>query len=333
MQLVNLFLGSWTSLVLIFLYIPIIVLVVCSFNDSAPRNPERDAAVLATQPAFTTLADTVPRKTWLNNEWEGATWKWYQVLWYGSLRELKDGVGTGEQWYRRWSRGALDWLGAAEARTKLARIDSKIRDSVGPIIGAMFNSLLIASISTVAATILGTAAAWLLFRFKYPVSRVLNTLVAVPMIVPEIIMGISLLILFSTINWSTGFATVIVAHITFCFPYVMITVQARLAGLDPALEEAAMDLGATPLVAFWKVIVPYLVPAIVSGALMAFTLSMDDFVVTYFTYSARAETFPIKVYGSVKVPNPLIMSVSTLLIAITAVLVVVSELLKRRNAY
>lgn len=331
MKLVNLLLGSWTAIILIFLYIPIIVLVVASFNDAQPRDEKRDAALIAQSPTVTTLADKVPRKPWNNNEWGGATLKWYQLLWYGSLRELREGLGEGDSWYQRWSRSALDSIGAATASDQLKPLEARVRDSVGPIISSMFNSLLIASIATLFSTVIGTVAAWMLFRYEYPVSRVLNTLVAVPMIVPEIIMGISMLILFATINWGTGYLSVIVAHITFCFPYVMITVQARLAGLDPSLEEAAQDLGATPFIAFWRVVVPYLLPAIISGALMAFTLSMDDFVVTFFTYSARAETFPIRVYNAVKFPNPLIMSVSTMLIALTAVLVVISELLKRRN--
>jgi spermidine/putrescine transport system permease protein len=335
MRLVNLLLGSWTVLVLLFLYLPIAILVASSFNDAPPRLSARTTTDTATTappaPWLTTLADTTPRRQWLNNDWEGLTLRWYQVLWYGSLRELDEALGPGEQWYRRLPRGVLNALGAQEASNRVRAIESRVRDSVGPIVRAMFNSLIVAVVATTVATLLGTMAAWLLFRFRYPVSRALNTLVAVPMIVPEIILGISLLILFATIDWSTGFSTVIVAHITFCFPYVMITVQARLAGLDPSLEEAALDLGATPLRAFWMVIVPYLMPAIVSGALMAFTLSMDDFVVTWFTYSARAETFPIRVYGSVRYPNPLIMAVSTLLIAVTAVLVVVSELIKRRG--
>lgn len=347
MRLVNVSLGLWTVLILLFLYGPILVLAVSSFNGSVS-----------------------------GSKWEGATTTWYRTLWYGSLSELREMTGTGEGWLARPARASLDVIGAGKADEKLLEIRAQLRadpktradasritTSVGPIIRSMFNSLFIAGISTVVATVLGTVAAWLLFRFRYPVSRALNTLVAVPMIVPEIIMGISLLILFTILlpwvgpmmrslaeglegggalfRWlapvfrdfsGLGFTTVVIAHITFCFPYVMITIQARLSGLDPSLEEAAMDLGATPLVAFRKVIVPYLFPAILSGALMAFTLSMDDFVVTYFTYSPRAETFPIRVYSSVKVPNPLISAVSTALVTFTALMVVASELLKRRNA-
>jgi len=315
MKLVHLILGGWLAVILVFLYGPIIVLGVSSFNWSIS-----------------------------GSKWEGATGIWYRTLWYGSVSELDAKVGSGDAALQRAVRTALGWLGSESAAARLTEIRDELRKdprrrsdasritaSVGPIINAMFNSLFIAAVATAGATVLGTAAAWLLHRFKYPLSRLLNTLVAVPMIVPEIIMGISLLILFATVDWPTGYLTVIVAHITFCFPYVMITIQARLAGLDPSLEEAAMDLGATPAVAFRKVIVPYLFPAIVSGALMAFTLSMDDFVVTYFTYSARAETFPIRVYGSIKYPNPLISTVSTVLVGLTAVLVVVSELLKRRS--
>jgi spermidine/putrescine transport system permease protein len=149
------------------------------------------------------------------------------------------------------------------------------------------------------------------------------------MIIPEIIMGISLLIFFKTVDLDLGFATVIIAHVTFCFPFVLIAVQARLAGLDPSLEEAAMDLGATPLKAFFHVMVPYLLPAIVSGALMAFTLSMDEMIVTYFTRGPTSETLPIKVYGMAKVGlNPILNTISTVFILGTALLVLCAEWLK-----
>jgi spermidine/putrescine transport system permease protein len=127
-----------------------------------------------------------------------------------------------------------------------------------------------------------------------------------------------------------GFATVIIAHVTFCFPFVMIVLDARLAGLDPSLEEAAMDLGATPWQAFWRVIVPYLLPAIISGALMAFTLSMDELLVTWFVYSSQSITLPVKIYGMAKVGlNPMLNAVSTLFIVGTALLVVTAEMLKK----
>jgi spermidine/putrescine transport system permease protein len=131
---------------------------------------------------------------------------------------------------------------------------------------------------------------------------------------------------------SLGLTTVIIAHVTFCFPFVLIAVQARLAGVDPALEEAAMDLGATPMKAFLYVMVPYLLPAIISGALMSFTLSMDELIVTYFTSSAASQTLPMVIFGRVKKGlDPSLNAISTLFIISTALLVVVAEWVKKWN--
>src|SRR5205823_4709339 len=127
------------------------------------------------------------------------------------------------------------------------------------------------------------------------------TLVGIPIMMPEIIMGVSLLVLFTTLAVPLGFTTIIVAHVTFCFPFVLVAIQARLAGLDPALEEAALDLGATPWHAFWLVIVPCLRPAILAGALMAFTLSMDEVIVTFFTASPSSATLPLRIFCMAKV--------------------------------
>jgi spermidine/putrescine transport system permease protein len=152
------------------------------------------------------------------------------------------------------------------------------------------------------------------------------------MIVPEVILGVSLLILFVTIDLRLGYTTIVISHVTFCFPFVMAAVQARLAGLDPSLEEAALDLGATPPRAFAKVIVPYLMPAIVSGALMAFTLSLDDLIVTYFTASARTRTLPLEIFGRVKRGlDPSLNAISTLLIGFSVLALFASEALRRRN--
>jgi spermidine/putrescine transport system permease protein len=154
----------------------------------------------------------------------------------------------------------------------------------------------------------------------------------VPLIIPEVIMGVSLMMLFRAIGLELGYTTVIIAHVTFCFPFVMAAVQARLAGIDPSLEEAAMDLGATPARAFFGVIVPYLMPAIIAGALLSFTLSLDEFIVTYFTYSAESITLPIRIYGMVKTGvKPTLNAVSTLFIVGTALLVLGADALQRRR--
>ncbi len=204
------------------------------------------------------------------------------------------------------------------------------RDSV--LVRSLHNSLIVAVVSTLAAVLLGTGGAWLLHRYRFPGVRLWQTLIFIPMIIPEVIMGVSLLILFVVIHLELGFSTIIISHVTFCFPFVLVAVQARLEGLDPSLEEAAMDLGATPAVAFRRVLVPYLMPAIVSGALMSFTLSLDELIVTYFTASAGTRTLPLEIFGRVKKGlDPTLNAISTIFIVATVLLVVVTELLKRRN--
>lgn len=210
------------------------------------------------------------------------------------------------------------------------------------------NSLLIASITTLLSVLLGTLGAWMLHQYRYRLRQTINLLILVPVVMPEIITGISLLIFFALINdagnwlieWmggssqpmSLGYTTVILSHVTFCFPFVLIAVRARLAGADPALLEAAMDLGATPLRAFWGVMLPYLMPAIVSGGLMAFTLSMDELIITYFTTGPNSATLPLRIFGMAKVGvNPSINAISTVIIALTATAAVCIQLLWGSN--
>ncbi len=217
-----------------------------------------------------------------------------------------------------WEGFTLDWYAAVW------------RDAV--LVRSLQNSLLVALVSTVVSVVLGTGGAWLLYRYRFPGMRLWQTLIFVPMLVPEVIMGVSLLILFVVIHLELGFLTIIISHVTFCFPFVMVAIQARLTGLDPALEEAALDLGATPAVAFRKVLVPYLMPAIVSGAMMSFSLSLDELIVTYFTASAGTRTLPLEIFGRVKKGlDPTLNAISTVFIVFTIFLVVVTELLKRRN--
>jgi spermidine/putrescine transport system permease protein len=159
-------------------------------------------------------------------------------------------------------------------------------------------------------------------------------------------MGVSLLILFSVVagplnlwlsrfseeEFGLGYLTIIIAHTTFCFPFVLVAVQARLAGVDPHLEEAAMDLGAPPLKAFWFVMVPYLLPAIFSGALMSFTLSMDEVIVTFFVTGPESQTLPIKVFGMAKKGlDPSLNAISAVFVLATAVLVVLGETTRKLN--
>ncbi len=217
-----------------------------------------------------------------------------------------------------WTGFTLDWYAALW------------HDSV--LVRTLQNSLIVASVTTVLSVVLGTVGGWLLYRYRYRASGLLETFVFLPMIVPEVILGVSLLILFVTIGLQLGYTTIIISHVTFCFPFVMAAVQARLAGLDPALEEAALDLGATPVQAFTKVLVPYLMPAIISGALMSFTLSLDELIVTYFTASARTRTLPLEIFGRVKKGlDPSLNAISTVFILVTVTAVFLTEALRRRN--
>jgi spermidine/putrescine transport system permease protein len=194
------------------------------------------------------------------------------------------------------------------------------------------HSLIVALAATIVSVALGTGGAWLLYRYRFPAARLTMTLVLIPMIIPEVIMGVSLLMLFVTIGLELGYATIIISHVTFCFPFVMVAVQARLAGLDPALEEAALDLGAPPATTFRLVLVPYLMPAIVAGALMAFTLSIDELIVTYFTASAGTRTLPLEIFGRIKKGlDPTLNAISTLFILSTVAVVLAMEILARRR--
>jgi spermidine/putrescine transport system permease protein len=197
--------------------------------------------------------------------------------------------------------------------------------SNAPLLRAAWNSVVVAVGTTILSVLLGTLGAWLLHRYRFRGRRMIDALVGVPVAMPEIIMGVSLLVLFATLAVPLGFATVIVAHVTFCFPFVLLTVRARLAGLDPALEEAALDLGASPLQAFWLVIVPCLRPAIIAGGLLAFTLSLDEVIVTYFTASPGSATLPLRIFGLAKVGlNPMLNALSALFIGATVAVVLIA---------
>jgi spermidine/putrescine transport system permease protein len=249
--------GAWTALVFAFLYIPIVLLIIFSFNSSR-----------------------------LNIRWEGFSFKWYGAL-------LENNV----------------------------------------LITAFKNSLIVASATTVFATLLGTIGAWMLYRYRFPFQRAIGLLIFIPMVMPEVLMGVSLLAEFvHLLKLPLGHVTLIIAHTTFCFPFVLVGIQARLQGLDPFLEEAALDLGATPAQAFRLVIVPYLMPSIISGALMSFTLSLDEYIVSVFTAGSQSQTLPLKVYGMAKVGlNPQLNALSTIFVIATILLVLFSELLTRRK--
>ena len=184
------------------------------------------------------------------------------------------------------------------------------------------NSLLIAVSASVVSTLLGTMAGLAMHRYR---ARLLPILVLAPIAIPEILMGVSLLIFFVLLNFTLGLVSVALAHIAFCIGFVALVVRARLAGMDDSLTEAARDCGATPWQAFRRVTLPMIMPGVIAGALMAFTLSIDDFVITFFTAGAGTVTLPLQIYSMIKIAvTPEVNAVSTLLMLLTLVLIVVA---------
>jgi spermidine/putrescine transport system permease protein len=174
----------------------------------------------------------------------------------------------------------------------------------------------------IGATLLGTSAALALIRTHFPGRKLFDALTYLPLIMPEIVLGLSLLIWFVLLKITLGTVSIILAHITFSVSYVIITVKSRLHGFDESLEEAARDLGATRWGTFWRITFPLIWPGVLSGALMAFTLSFDDFLITFFTAGVGSDTLPLKIYSMIKFGvTPEINALSTLILALTLVMV------------
>ena len=243
----------WT--ILLFFYVPIVVLVVNSFNTDRYCGP-----------------------------WKGFTFKWYERL------------------FR----------------------DHEIWQALG-------NTIQIALGATLASVVLGTLAALAISKFKGKIQGAHYGLLYTHLVLPDILMGISLLLFFISIGLELSLLTVFLAHTTFCISYVAMAVLGRLEDFDGALLEASRDLGANPWQTFWKVQFPLLLPGIAAGGMLAFTLSIDDFVITFFVNGAGSETLPVKVYGMIKrSPNlPEINALSTLMMIVTVLAVVASRMMQR----
>ena len=204
-------------------------------------------------------------------------------------------------------------------------------DGVPGLTGAMSLSLQIAALSSIVATTLGTLIALALVRYGFAGRSATNFLIFLPMAAPEIVLGASLLTLFLTLHFATGFLTILIAHIMFNISFVVVTVKARLVGFDRHLEEAAMDLGANEWTTFRKVTLPLIAPAILAGALLTFALSVDDFVITYFN-SGSEVTFPLFVWGAARVgAPPQVNVIGTMIFVVALGLMLVNILLQRRK--
>lgn len=215
------------------------------------------------------------------------------------------------------------------------------------VINAAENTLTIAFTSTLVSTVIGTMAALALQRYNFRLKAFSQNALFLPIVIPEIVMGIGILVLFSQVfgfintaldlagnaRLSLGMGTVIVSHIAFSVPFVTLVVQARLHGFDKSFEEAAMDLGANEMVTFWRITLPMLLPGILSGALLAFTLSLDDFVITFFTNGPGSTTLPIYVYGLLRrIITPQVNALSTVWILTVVAAVFLLQRLQQREA-
>ncbi|WP_312693043.1 ABC transporter permease [Caproiciproducens sp.] len=244
----------YTFLVFLFLYAPIFVLIVFSFNNS------------------TTMSRSV---------WSGFSFKWYAQL-------IQDGM----------------------------------------LLNALRNTLIIAVVAAIVSTVLGTAAAIGINGMNKWMKRMVMNVTNLPMVNPDIVTGVSLMLLFVFIaksmgNVSLGMFSLVLAHITFCLPYVILSVMPKLRQMDSHLYEAAQDLGCSPVLAFFKVVLPEILPGVVTGMIMAFTLSIDDFVISYFT-SGTTQTLPIFIYSMTrKRISPEINALSTLLFGTIMVLLII----------
>lgn len=209
------------------------------------------------------------------------------------------------------------------------------------LIEAMTNSLMIAFVATLISTVIGSMVALMLWRFKFPFKGPYEAFMGLPIVIPEICMGVALLLFFNqtgmmtgvvAMPWPLNLANIIIAHVAFCFPFVAIVVRSRLVGFNKQLEEASKDLGASEWQTFRYVLIPFMMPGLVAGALLAFTLSLDDFVITFFTSGPETVTFPVKVYSLVRRGvSPEINAASTVLIVITVVATVIAMRLQAQD--
>ncbi|GAA4218114.1 spermidine/putrescine transport system permease protein [Streptosporangium album] len=196
---------------------------------------------------------------------------------------------------------------------------------------AVENSLKIAVLSTVITTVIGTLMGLALGRYRFRGQGATNLVMFAAIASPELVMGASLLSLFISSGVQTGFVTVVVAHVLFSLSFVAITVRARVIGLDPSIEEAARDLGASTWVTFWRVTFPMILPGVVAGALLAFALSIDDFVITQFT-SGATQTFPLWIWGATRIGvPPQVNIIGTLIFAIGVAIAVFNTVISRRR--
>ena len=205
-----------------------------------------------------------------------------------------------------------------------------IHDSA--MLEALVNSLVLGVLSCLVSAVIGTLGAVGLSRIHWKSKDALEYISILPLMIPEIILGMVLMAFFYMLNLPFGMLTLLIGHTVFCVPYILMEVKARLVGMDPSLEEAARDLGAGPLRAFWDITLPLIMPAVISGSLLAFAMSMDDVVISIFVNGPRLSTLPIKVYTQQKTgETPEINALCTILLAVTLIIFLIYSLLTKKR--
>lgn len=189
------------------------------------------------------------------------------------------------------------------------------------LMSAFSNTIIVASVSTLVSVVIGTMCAVGLYKMESKLKSLFSNTLYIPIVIPEIVFGIALLIFFSSLNIETGMLTLILSHITFSMPFVVITVRSRMSGFDSSIEEAARDLGANEFRTFIRVTLPMIMPGVISGGMLALTISLDDVVISFFTTGAESTTLPLKILGMVKKGvSPDVNALSTMMILGTIVI-------------
>ncbi|MEP1767577.1 MAG: ABC transporter permease [Sulfitobacter sp.] len=241
-----------------------------------------------------------------------------------NLIDMTTWQGFTFQWYL-----GLFGVEGAEASTGAAAI---YVDSTDQLLAALKNSLIVATSTTFISTTIGTATAVAMSRFRFRLRNTYQGVMMLPMMMPDIVLGIGLLIFFVTVGFQLGLLTIIIGHCTFLTSYVFIVVQARMSALDPALEEASADLGANEWITFKKVLLPQLMPGIIGGAMLAFIISMDDLVITYFVAGTDSTTLPMFIFSMVRRGvKPEINAIATLLILASLIIAAVGLYIRSRR--
>ncbi len=200
------------------------------------------------------------------------------------------------------------------------------------LMSSLLLTLELALVSTVISVVLGTLAAIGMYRYDFKLKKTLNSMLYIPVVIPELVIGIASLATFTTLNITLSFWTLVIAHVTFCVPFVIITLRARIAGFDKSIEEAAMDLGANQFHTLKRVTIPMLMPGIISGALLSITLSLDDVIISYFVTGAGDTTLPIKVYGMARGKiSTKVYALFTLMIVMTVLIYGLSMAVRARK--